>query len=71
MKSRIFMFAALSLLAGPVLADYKVGDPVECNWKNGGRYYPGKVAGAEGGKLFINYKDGDKEHTKLSMCRPR
>jgi nitrite reductase/ring-hydroxylating ferredoxin subunit len=70
MKSKIFLFTALTLLAGPVLADYKTGDSVECNWKNGGRYYPGKVASEEGGKLFIHYNDGDKEHTTAANCRP-
>lgn len=70
MKSRALLLASLALLSIPAFADYKVGDSVECNWKSGGRYYPGKVAATENGKLFIHYNDGDKEHTTESMCRP-
>ena len=70
MKQKISLFAALALLSGAALAQYNVGDSVECNWKGGGRYYGGKVASAEGGKLFIHYNDGDKEHTTAAMCRP-
>lgn len=70
MKSKISLFAVLALLAGPVFADYQLGDAVECNWKNGGRYYAGRVAGKEGAKLFIHYNDGDKEHTSENNCRP-
>lgn len=70
MKSKISLFATLALLSGAAFAQYSVGDSVECNWKNGGRYYAGQVASAEGGKLFIHYDDGDKEHTTAGMCRP-
>lgn len=74
MKSlHICLFAATALTAlaaGPALADYKVGDRVECNWKSGGKYYSGRVGEKEGSNLFIKYDDGDKEHTTDSMCRP-
>ena len=52
-------------------SSYKVGDSVSCNWKGGGTWYPGTIAEKTGNAVFIHYNDGDKEHTKLSMCRPR
>ena len=71
MKSlKICLFAAIALTSGSVMADYHVGDRVECNWKGGGKYYAGRVGAKEGGKLFINYDDGDKEHTTAAMCHP-
>ena len=69
-KMHIWLFAVLALVAGSAMADYGVGDAVECNWKGGGKYYPGRVAAKEGAKLFIHYNDGDKEHTIDAMCRP-
>ena len=71
MKSlKICLFAAIALTSGSVMADYHVGDRVECNWKSGGKYYAGRVGAKEGSKLFINYDDGDKEHTTAAMCHP-
>lgn len=70
MKNNTPLFAVLALLAAPAFADYKVGDAVECNWKNGGKNYPGRVAAIDDGKLFIHYNDGDKEHTTAAMCQP-
>ncbi len=70
MKKETILFAMLALLAAPAFADFKVGDAVECNWKNGGKNYPGRVAAIDGGKLFIHYNDGDKEHTTGAMCQP-
>ena len=64
------LFAAMLAGSTSVLADYKVGDRVECNWKSGGKFYSGRVGAKESGKLFINYDDGDKEHTTADMCRP-
>lgn len=64
------VFAVLALLSTSAFADFKVGDSVECNWKNGGKNYPGRVAAIEDGKLFIHYNDGDKEHTTAAMCQP-
>ncbi len=68
---RILACAALMLGTSSAFAvTYEVGDKVECNWKSGGKYYPGRVNAAEGSKLFIHYNDGDKEHTTASKCRP-
>lgn len=47
------------------------GSRVSCNWKGGGTWYPGVIAEKTGNAVFIHYNDGDKEHTNLSMCRPR
>ena len=49
---------------------YDVGNRVECNWKSGGKYYPGRVHAADGNRLNIRYDDGDKEYTNASKCRP-
>ena len=62
--------ATLALLSASAFAEFKVGDSVECNWKNGGKNYPGRVAAIDDGKLFIHYNDGDKEHTTAAMCQP-
>ncbi|CAN5279234.1 hypothetical protein BH11PSE11_BH11PSE11_07310 [soil metagenome] len=71
MKSRhIVLLSLLAAFAAPAFAAFQAGDRVECNWKGGGKYYKGQVGAAEGDKLFINYNDGDKEHTSASMCRP-
>ena len=73
MRSKYMWWLAgvLASIAGPALADYRIGDQVECNWKDGNRYYAGRVAAKEGDKLFIHYNDGDKEHTMASKCRPQ
>jgi hypothetical protein len=47
------------------------GSAVSCNWKGRGTWYPGIIAEKTGNAVFIHFNDGDKEHTKLSMCRPR
>jgi hypothetical protein len=51
--------------------EYKVGDSVSCDWKGRGKMYPGIIAERDGNSVYIHYNDGDKELTKLSMCRPR
>ncbi len=62
------LLGVFMLAASPVFADFNVGDRVECNWKGGGKYYSGTVAAKEAGKIFIQYDDGDKEHTYPDMC---
>jgi hypothetical protein len=70
MKSmRIWLFAILFMVTGSAMA-YEIGERVQCNWKGGGKFYPGRVADKEGFKLYIQYDDGDKEYTKQSMCQP-
>lgn len=51
-------------------AEMVKGSAVSCKWK-GGSWYPGVIVEKTGNNVFIHYNDGDKEHTKLSMCRPR
>ncbi|HOD14471.1 MAG TPA: hypothetical protein PK307_02550 [Spirochaetota bacterium] len=51
--------------------DWKVGTAVECNWKNGGAYYPGKITVIKGEMIHISYNDGDQEDATISRCRTR
>lgn len=51
--------------------DWAVGDKVECNFKNQGTWYSGRIASLSGEKIRINYDDGDKETTKTGRCRSR
>jgi hypothetical protein len=51
--------------------DWKVGMPVECNWKNGGTYYPGTITVMKGDMIHISYNDGDQEDATVSRCRSR
>jgi hypothetical protein len=51
--------------------DWHVGTRVECNWKNGGKWYAGRITGLRGGVVSIAYDDGDKENTSTGMCRSR
>ena len=48
---------------------YSVGDRVFCRWKGGDAYYPGVVSAVIGSAISIDYEDGDKETTTLSMVR--
>lgn len=67
-KTRLGLLLGLVLLSGSAAA-FEVGDRVECNWKNGGRMYPGIIAEKTGAAVFIHYNDGDKEHTTIHKCR--
>jgi hypothetical protein len=49
--------------------NWQVGTSVACNWKGGGKYYPGKIANIQGMDVNIDYDDGDKEATKVAACR--
>jgi DNA repair Crb2-like protein len=46
-----------------------IGSRVYCRWKGGGEYYPGKVSMAVGDAIHVEYDDGDKETTSVSMVR--
>jgi len=48
---------------------FGVGARVQCNWKNLGVYYSGKIVGRDGKKLKIHYDDGDRETTTIGRCR--
>ena len=47
----------------------QVGQSVFGNWNGSGAYYPGKISEIVGFALKIDYNDGDKETTTLSMLR--
>lgn len=49
--------------------DWKIGTTVECNWKNQGKYYSGKITQMKGDMVHINYDDGDQEDATISRCR--
>jgi hypothetical protein len=50
---------------------FKIGARVSCNWKSGGTFYDGRVAELKsGGRIFIQYDDGDTEETTPALCRP-
>ena len=51
--------------------DWRVGSRVECNWQNGGKWYPGVIALLDKETLGIKYDDGDTEVTKTAGCRSR
>ena len=51
--------------------DWKVGSSIECNWKDGGAYYPGKITKKSGDSIHMSYDDGDQEDTSISKCRSR
>ena len=48
-----------------------VGTRLQCNWKNGGKYYPGKITSMKGELVHISYNDGDQEDINISRCRRR
>ena len=43
--------------------DWQAGSPVECNFKGAGKWFPGRIAGIDGGRVQINDDDGDRETT--------
>jgi hypothetical protein len=49
--------------------ELKVGMAVECRWKGGQNFFPGKIATLEQERVFINYDDGDKEWTSVRLVR--
>lgn len=51
--------------------DWAVGTAVECNWKNKGKYFPGKIAKKVGEALSIAYADGDAEELGIGRCRSK
>lgn len=45
------------------------GTRVYCRWKGGQSYYPGVITSVQGDAIHVDYDDGDKEHTAISMLR--
>ncbi len=46
-----------------------IGTKLQCRWKGGEAYYPGKVAAVYGHAMHIAYDDGDQEVTSICMIR--
>ena len=51
--------------------DWRVGSEVQCNFKNQGKYYPGKIARMDGETIAIAYADGTSETATICRCRSR
>jgi hypothetical protein len=49
--------------------DLRIGTPVQCRWKGGQAYFPGKITQMEGDRVHLAYDDGDKEWTTLRLVR--
>ena len=47
----------------------KDGDRVQCRWKGGTAYYPGVLKSVSGAAFQIDYDDGDRERSAVSMIR--
>ena len=53
------LYASSAILKGVKLVE---GDKVECKWRGGGAWYPGKIASDRGnGTYDISYDDGGAE----------
>jgi hypothetical protein len=51
--------------------DWRVGTRVECNWRNQGKYFPGKIASMRAEVIELHYDDRDVEQMTISRCRSR
>lgn len=49
--------------------DWRVGSRLECNWKNEGKYYGGRVNSMRGESMEFLYDDGFREQISISRCR--
>jgi len=50
---------------------WAVGTRLQCNFKNAGKYYPGKITSIKGEAVHISYDDGDQEDITISRRRSR
>ena len=48
---------------------WRVGMRLECNWKDEGDYYPGRVNSMRGESIDFIYDDGAREQLTVSDCR--
>jgi len=54
--------------------DFSEGDKVLSNWKNSGKYFPGKIAQIDAvnkNKVLIKYDDGDQEWTTMDKLKKK
>jgi hypothetical protein len=49
--------------------DWKVGTQLQCNWKNQGKYFGGRIVSMSGETIEVTYDDGDSERITISRCR--
>ena len=49
--------------------ELKVGTRIQCRYQGGKAFYPGQVAGVVGSAIQVDYDDGDKESSSVSMVR--
>ncbi len=49
--------------------DWGAGSRVQCNFRGSGRYFWGRIVQKSGGRVSIDYDDGDKEVTLIGRCR--
>jgi hypothetical protein len=52
--------------------DWTIGSRVECRWRAGNAWYPGRIVairGSSGTELRVFYEDGDREEISTSLCR--
>lgn len=61
----------IALLATPaVAAGYQAGDWVLGNFRGGQFWFPGIVQATTGGKIVVQYDDGDREVLPPALVRP-
>ena len=49
--------------------NWRVGTRLECNWKNEGDYYPGRINAMRGESIDFVYDDGGREQLTVGRCR--
>lgn len=49
--------------------DWRAGSRLECNWKNEGEYFEGRVNWMRGESMEFLYDDGFREQITISRCR--
>ncbi len=45
------------------------GTKIQCRWKGGTTFFPGKIVSVSGAAIAVAYDDGDQETTSVSMIR--
>jgi hypothetical protein len=49
--------------------ELRTGTAVQCRWKAGPAYFPGKITQTEGDRVHLAYDDGDQEWTTIRLVR--
>lgn len=47
----------------------EVGMAVQCRWKGGQQYFPGRIAAVDKERMHVHYDDGDQEWTSVRLVR--